>query len=75
MNTRLIALDLDGTLLDSEKKLPERNKNALLKCISKGIFIVPCTGRTVLGIPESVRGISGVRYAITVNGGMLVDMM
>lgn len=74
MNTRLIALDLDGTLLDSEKKLPERNKNALLKCISKGIFIVPCTGRTVLGIPESVRGISGVRYAITVNGGMLVDM-
>ena len=74
MDTRLIALDLDGTLLDSQKRLPERNKKALQECISRGIFIVPCTGRTVLGIPEFVRELPGVRYAITVNGGMLVDM-
>lgn len=74
MNTRLIALDLDGTLLDSRKRLPERNKKALQECTSRGIFVVPCTGRTVLGIPDSVREIPGVRYAITVNGGMLVDM-
>ncbi|MCI9046006.1 MAG: HAD family hydrolase [Hungatella sp.] len=74
MNTRLIALDLDGTLLDNQKRLPERNRKALEACISRGIYIVPCTGRTAAGIPEAVRQIPGIRYAITVNGGMLVDM-
>lgn len=74
MGIRLIALDLDGTLLDSQKHLPERNKKALQACIERGIYIVPCTGRIAIGIPEIVRSIPGVRYAITVNGGTLVDM-
>jgi len=74
MNTRLIALDLDGTLLDNRKCLPERNRKALEACIARGIYVVPCTGRTAAGIPEAVREIPGIRYAITVNGGMLVDM-
>ena len=74
MNIRLIALDLDGTLLNSQKCLPERNRKALEACISRGIYVVPCTGRTAAGIPEAVRQISGIRYGITVNGGMLVDM-
>lgn len=74
MSTRLIALDLDGTLLDSQKKLPGRNKKALEECIAKGILIVPCTGRIAKGIPDVVREIPGIRYAITVNGGMLVDL-
>ncbi len=74
MSIRLIALDLDGTLLDSKKQLPEQNRTAIEQCISKGIDIVPCTGRTVIGIPETIRGISGIRYAITVNGGMIEDM-
>lgn len=74
MSIRLIALDLDGTLLDGQKHLPERNKKALQACIERGIYIVPCTGRIAIGIPEIVRSIPGVRYAITVNGGTLVDM-
>ena len=74
MRTRLIALDLDGTLLDSEKRLQERNRKALEECIARGILIVPCTGRTAKGIPDVVREIPGIRYAITVNGGMLLDL-
>lgn len=74
MNTKLIALDLDGTLLDSQKHLPERNKSALEECIARGIYVVPCTGRTAIGIPKVVTDISGVRYGITVNGGMLIDL-
>lgn len=74
MNIRLIALDLDGTLLDSEKLLPERNKKAIQDCIARGIHIVPCTGRIAIGIPESIRQIPGIRYAITVNGGMVEDL-
>ena len=74
MSIRLIALDLDGTLLNSKKELTERNKKALEDCIAREIYIVPCTGRTSMGIPEFVRTIPGVRYAITVNGGMIEDM-
>ena len=74
MSIRLIALDLDGTLLDSHKQLTERNRRALEACIARGIYIVPCTGRTASGIPEAVTCIPGIRYAITVNGGMIEDM-
>lgn len=74
MDIKLIALDLDGTLLDDRKNLSERNRNALARCIERGICIVPTTGRTVSGIPETVLSIPGVRYAITVNGGTVEDM-
>lgn len=75
MNIKLIALDLDGTLLDSKKRLSPANEAALKKCISMGINIVPATGRMIFGIPEFIREIPGVRYAITANGGRVVDML
>ncbi|MBT9779264.1 Cof-type HAD-IIB family hydrolase [Clostridium sp. MCC353] len=74
MNIKLIALDLDGTLLDSKKRLSPANEAALRACIDRGIHIVPATGRLAGGIPEFVRNIPGVRYAITANGGRVVDM-
>ena len=74
MSIRLIALDLDGTLLDSQKRLSDRNREALKACIARGIYVVPCTGRTVEGIPKMITEIPGIRYAITVNGGSIVDM-
>ncbi|MCC8128095.1 MAG: Cof-type HAD-IIB family hydrolase [Clostridiales bacterium] len=76
MNTdiRLIALDLDGTLLDSEKNLSQANREALRMCAERGIEIVPCTGRIWQGIPEFIRELPGVRYAITVNGAVIRDI-
>lgn len=71
---KLIALDLDGTLLNSQKRLSERNENALRECIRRGIEIVPCTGRIWKGIPDFIREFPGVRYAITVNGAAIVDI-
>ena len=47
MTIGLIALDLDGTLLDSQKNLSERNRRALERCARMGIQIVPTTGSTV----------------------------
>lgn len=74
MSIQLIALDLDGTLLDSRKRLPDRNRKAIEACIARGIQVVPCTGRTAEGVPSMIKEISGIRYAITVNGGMIEDM-
>ena len=70
----LIALDLDGTLLDSEKHLSEENRRALEQCARLGIHIVPAKGRAVDGIPGILRDLPGVRYAITTNGGAVMDL-
>lgn len=74
MDIRLIALDLDGTLLDSRKRLSPRNRRALEECCGRGVHIVPTTGRTAAGIPEELRQMPGVRYAITTNGAVIEDM-
>ena len=74
MKIRLIATDMDGTFLDDEKQIPEANWQALLACAARGIQIVPATGRTVRGIPDRIRTLPGVRYAITTNGAVVADL-
>ena len=71
---KLIALDLDGTLLDSEKRLSAANAQALARAAGAGIEIVPATGRFYRGIPEPVRSLPFVRYAITINGAEVWDV-
>jgi Cof subfamily protein (haloacid dehalogenase superfamily) len=45
MAVRLIALDIDGTLLDSAWKLPEANRSAIAEAVSRGIEVALVTGR------------------------------
>ena len=70
---RIVALDLDGTLLDSEKRLSETNRKALERAAEKGVLIVPTTGRFFGMMPPAVRGLPFVRYAITINGAQVYD--
>lgn len=74
MGIKLIAIDMDGTLLDDEKRIPDENIKALKACMERGIEIVPATGRTRIGVPRELREQVGVRYAITVNGAVVADM-
>lgn len=69
---KMIAYDLDGTLLTTDKKLTDRTRNALQKAKQQGIMIVPTTGRPVTGIPKDVKDMEGVEYLITANGGRVV---
>ena len=73
LQIRIIALDLDGTLLDSEKRLSEVNRTALADAAANGILIVPTTGRFFGMMPPAVRDLPFVRYAITVNGAQVYD--
>ena len=70
---KLILLDLDGTLLDSRKKVSPANYAALEQAAARGIYIVPCTGRLYDGMPEEIRSFPFVRYAITINGAEIYD--
>jgi len=50
MKYKLIASDLDGTLLNSESKLTPRTMGALLKAVEAGVLFVVATGRAVRGV-------------------------
>lgn len=73
-NIKLIALDLDGTLLNSDKKLSEENREALARAAENGVEIVPATGRFYRGMPQIIRGLPYVRYVISVNGAQVYDV-
>ena len=70
---KIIALDLDGTLLDSQKRLSDGSRAALEEAAARGVHIVPTTGRFFGMMPQSIRDLPFVRYAITINGAQVYD--
>ena len=74
MDIKLIAFDLDGTLLTTDKRLSDENRSALKRAADRGIELVPCTGRFYLGMPEAVRELSFINYAIIINGAQVLDI-
>ena len=71
---KAVILDLDGTLLTSEKVLTENTKRVLSEAISQGVVVLPATGRPLSGIPQEILEFPGVRYALTANGARVIDM-
>jgi Cof subfamily protein (haloacid dehalogenase superfamily) len=71
---RIIALDLDGTLLNSNKELTQRNYRALEAAAARGIEIVPTTGRFYDAMPRVIRDLPFVNYAITINGAQVANV-
>ena len=78
---RLLALDLDGTILDFKLHLDPRDVQALHRIVASGVTVVACTGRPFPGaLPWAQRlGLDGpiVCYqgaeVRTPDGGVLLD--
>lgn len=73
IKTRMIGLDLDGTLLTTQKELTSYTKDVLSRAMEQGVIVMPATGRPLSGVPEELMRLPGIRYAITANGGRIVD--
>ena len=73
MPVTIILLDLDGTLLTSDKRISPANRAALERAAAAGVRIVPSTGRFYDGMPAVVRELPFVRYVVTVNGAQVYD--
>lgn len=71
---RLAAADMDGTLLNHERKITKRTKEAIKQAIKQGVYFVPATGRAVNALPPELKSIEGVRYGIFSNGGTVYDL-
>jgi len=70
----MVALDLDGTTLNSEREITPRTIAAFEACRDKGVHVVVSTGRTYTALPENVTGAPGIEYAITSNGAHINDI-
>lgn len=70
-NIKLVGLDMDGTLLRDDKTVSGRTKEVLRRAVGEGVIVVPATGRPLVGLPEAVREIEKIRYAVMANGSSI----
>lgn len=71
---KLIALDIDGTLLKEDRTISKETFNAIQKAKNKGIKIVLSTGRPILGIKKYLKELNLINeddYAIAYNGALV----
>ena len=71
---KLIAVDLDGTLLNSYGLISDRNKEYIKKAIEAGIEVVLASGRTVSSVKSFADEIGANNYMICGNGSILYDI-
>ncbi|MDR1767899.1 MAG: Cof-type HAD-IIB family hydrolase [Propionibacteriaceae bacterium] len=66
---RLVATDLDGTLLASDKTVSARTRRAIAAAEAAGVHVVANTGRSLSTIPEDVLD-TAITYALASNGAV-----
>lgn len=70
---RIVFSDLDRTLLATDKSLPAQNREALDLLAERGIEFVPCSGRSITGLPSELVDHPSCHYAVCANGATVVD--
>ncbi|MGL4948337.1 MAG: HAD family hydrolase [Mycoplasma sp.] len=70
---KFFIFDLDGTLLNSQKKISEENVNAIKKLILNNHHVAIATGRNLSQIQEYIKILDNVRYFVVLNGGAIWD--
>ena len=71
---KLLAIDMDGTCLNSKRKLTDETLDALIKAKEEGVEIVPITGRPFNFLPKAILENDLCRYVITSNGAYVYDL-
>ncbi|MDD6573086.1 MAG: Cof-type HAD-IIB family hydrolase [Thermoflexaceae bacterium] len=73
---RAIALDIDGTILNSRKQITDATKKAVKEALARGIKIIIASGRPYSGVEEHARELGLFEmggYALCFNGSRIVD--
>ncbi len=72
-NIKMIFIDIDGTLYNSEKQVTEYTKNVLNKVKNKGIYVVLCSGRPNKDVREISKDVDASKYVISSNGAFVYN--
>ncbi|MDQ0483838.1 sucrose-phosphate phosphatase subfamily [Alkalihalobacillus hemicentroti] len=70
---KLIALDMDGTLVNHDGDVSKENENAVKRAKDQGIHVVLSTGRSLPFCRDIAEQLGHSAYLVTVNGGQIFD--
>jgi Cof subfamily protein (haloacid dehalogenase superfamily) len=70
---KLLAVDVDGTILTFDRRISEVNAGAVAKAMEKGIDIVLVSGRPPFGMDHITRRLNMSGYQIAYNGALVLD--
>lgn len=73
-NRPVVVSDLDGTFLNTERSIPDKNMKLLKDLHLAGVSFIPATGRPFVAIPEEIFSVGRAPFAITANGAAITDM-
>ena len=71
---KLVAIDLDGTLLNSYGQVSKKNKEILKEAQERGIEIVLASGRSTNSVKNIANEIGDCKYIICGNGSLIYDL-
>jgi 5-amino-6-(5-phospho-D-ribitylamino)uracil phosphatase len=71
MTYKMIALDMDGTLLNSEHNVSQGNRDAIQAALAKGVIVTLATGRGIQSIKPFIKELALPGPIVSVNGGMI----
>lgn len=71
-NIQLIALDIDGTSMNSNSEITEYTRNVIQRLANKYV-VVPTTGRGFYKLREKILKVENIRYVISANGAVVTD--
>ena len=70
---KLLALDMDGTLLNSQKKISPKTAAAISELSRRGVYVVLSTGRGVAELQDYKDELKFMNYGVTSSGGAVYD--
>lgn len=71
---KLVAIDLDGTMLDSYGMVTEKTKKTIKKVEEQGVNVIIASGRPIDSIKSIANEIDSKKYFISGNGAIIYDM-
>ena len=74
MRYRMIAIDLDGTLLDESGRVGRENLDAVAALQAAGVMVVPCTGRAWCESKAVLADLAGIGSGVFVTGAAVTDL-
>lgn len=71
---KLVAIDLDGTLLNSYGEVSNKNRNTIKKAIEKNVEVVLTSGRPIMSVKNLANELGCNNYMICGNGAITYDI-
>lgn len=76
MSIKVIIMDVDGTLTNSKKLIPEETKESLIKAQENGVILILASGRPTSGLMDFAKELKMEHHhglLVSFNGSMVVD--